>query len=188
MRTASLLVRRVLAVAAPAALSWTLAAAAPALADGVDVTAEGRAVTAATDACPRDGTAVLLSSGQADAARGRRAPLRAGKAVWRGLAPGTYQVVIVCPDGTTQGPVPVTVTAAPAATTPSSPASSTAPSAAPSAPAAATPSAFATPRPVGGVRGGLGGSLRDPLPYRYAVGGALLVTAAAAGALYLRGR
>ncbi|MFI0236059.1 hypothetical protein [Streptomyces sp. NPDC016845] len=189
MRTAAPpAVRRALAVAALTALPWTLAASTPAFADGVDVHADGSTVTAAADSCPYDGTAVLLASGQADAAQGRRTPLRAGTATWRNLGAGLYQVVIVCPDGTTQGPVPVTV---PASRT-TSPATSTNPSASPSAtapaPASPKPSASATPHPVGGVRGGLGGALKDPLPFRYAVGSALLVAAAAGGAWYLRHR
>ncbi|WP_394428570.1 hypothetical protein [Streptomyces sp. SGAir0957] len=188
MRTAPLTVRRTLAVAALTALPWTLAAPATASGEGVEVHADGSTVTAATDSCPLDGTAVLLSSGRADATQGRRTPLRAGEAAWRNLRTGLYQVVIVCPDGTTQGPVPVIVSATPAA----SPAASAPPSAAapatPSAPATAAASPSATPHPVGGVRGGLGGALKDPLPFRYAVGGALLITAVAGGARYLRRR
>ncbi|MET9494804.1 hypothetical protein [Streptomyces sp. NPDC006552] len=160
MRTPSLLARRALTVAAAAALP--LAGAAPSLAAGVDVTADGSTVTATTTACPHGGDATLLDSGQADFTQGRRATLVSGRAVWQGLGPGTYQTVVICSDGSTLGPVPVTVTARPA----------TAP----------------VSHPAGGVRGGLGGTVRDTGTLTLAVGGALVAVASVGAAWYLRRR
>ncbi|MFJ9038845.1 hypothetical protein ACIRF8_19905 [Streptomyces sp. NPDC102406] len=160
MRTTSLRAPRALTVAAATALPLLLGAPV-ASAAGVDVAADGSAVTATTDSCPHGGTAALLRSGQADFAGGSRAALGSGGATWRDVAPGTYQVVVACSDGTTLGPVPVTVRAVPAGS--------------------------ATPRPSGAVRGGLGGTVREAGTPALVAGGALI--AAAVGAVwYLRRR
>ncbi|MFI7382542.1 hypothetical protein [Streptomyces sp. NPDC049813] len=161
MRTPSLRARRGLTVAAATALPLVLAGPA-ALAAGVDVRADGSTVTATTASCPNGGSAALLDSGQADFAQGRQTSLGSGRAVWRDLRPGTYQTVVVCSDGSTLGPVPVTVSARPAT----------------------DPSA----RPVGGVQGGLGGTVRDAGTLTLAVGAALVASASLGGAWYLRRR
>ncbi|GAA2299162.1 hypothetical protein OKJ48_15065 [Streptomyces kunmingensis] len=167
MRTPSLLARRTLTVAASAALPLTLAVPA-ALAAGVDVTASGSTVTATTTSCPNGGNAALLDSGQADFAAGRQTELRSGTATWQGLRTGTYQTVVVCSDGSTLGPVPVSVSA------------SRSPN--------PSPTASAPSRPVGGVRGGLGGTVRDSGTLTLTAGGTLVAVALVGGAWYLRRR
>ncbi|MEV1021036.1 hypothetical protein [Streptomyces sp. NPDC050264] len=162
MRTASLFVRRGLTVVAAASLPLTLAAPAAFARDNLDVTASGSTVTATTTACPKGGNASLLSPGQADFAQGRQTPLASGSAGWQGLGSATYQVVVACADGSTVGPVSVTVTAG--------------------------STISATSSPIGGVRGGLGGAAEDFGTLTLAAGGALVAAAVVGGAWYLRRR
>ncbi|MFI7343421.1 hypothetical protein ACIBUY_36440 [Streptomyces sp. NPDC050085] len=161
MRTSSRLTRSALTVAAVAAVPLTLAG--PAFAAGITVTANDSTVTAMTTACQSGGNASLLSPGQANFAQGRQITLNSGTASWSGLSSGTYQVVIVCADGTTVGPASVNVTAT------------------------ATPTVAATSSP-GAVRGGLGGTVEDFGPLTLTAGGLMVAAATVGGAWYLKRR
>ncbi|MFJ8821076.1 hypothetical protein ACIREE_04770 [Streptomyces sp. NPDC102467] len=162
MRTASLLARCGLTVAAAASLPLTLAAPAAFAWDNLDVTASGSTVTATTTACPKGGNASLLTAGQANFAQGRQTPLNSGSASWQGIGSGSYQVLVACADGSTVGPASVTVTAG--------------------------STISATSSPLGGVRGGLGGAAEDFGTLTLAAGGTLVAAAVVGGAWYLRRR
>lgn len=162
-------------VAVAAALTLQIAAGTAVAGPGISASASGSTVTVTTSACtPVDGawgTASLLGPGQTGFAQGRRAALAgtaAGQsAVWRGVRPGRYTVIVVCADDMTAGTQSVVVHT-------------------PSKPAAAAGSA-ASP-PSRGLLDRLGGRVKAHGTVMLATGGALVGAAMIATGRVLRRR
>ncbi|MPY35608.1 hypothetical protein FNH09_31550 [Streptomyces adustus] len=169
MRTAHLLLRAGPTCAAAVALPLALAPA-PALAQGsgISVSTTGTTVSVTTSACAQLngswGTASLLTPNQGAFSEGRQATLSgtAGgqSATWSNVAPGTYTVVVTCPNSATAGTQSVIVSGQSGTTTTST--------------SLPVPAPSPTTPPTGGVLGGLGGGTRDFGDLPTAAGGALV--------------
>ncbi|MGW4569386.1 hypothetical protein ACWEN3_46125 [Streptomyces sp. NPDC004561] len=175
MRNSRLLLHSGLTLAAVAALPAALATPSAAQ-SGISVSTTGSTVSVVTSACTQIngswGNAALLTSRQANFSQGRQTPL-AGTTIsqsagWTGVSPGTYTVVVVCSSGSTAGTQSVVVSgrsgAAPAVTSP------------------------ATAAPSRGVKGGLGGAVRDYGTLTLGVGAALVGAGVVATGWFLRRR
>ncbi|MFI5973338.1 hypothetical protein [Streptomyces sp. NPDC051452] len=176
MQTSRPIIRAGLTLAAAAALPAVLAgptAAAP----GISVSTTGSSVSVVTSACTLIngswGTAALLTSAQANFSQGRQVALTgtsvSQSAAWSGVNPGTYTVAVVCSSGNTAGSQSVIVSAVSATTRP-------------------TISATHTAAPSRGVKGGLGGAVRDYGPVTLGVGAALVGAGVVATGWALRRR
>ncbi|MFD7874053.1 hypothetical protein ACFV5G_07975 [Streptomyces sp. NPDC059766] len=199
MRTAHLLLRAGPTCAAAAALPLALAPA-PALArgPGISVSTTGTTVSVTTSACAQLngswGTAALLTPNQGAFSEGRQATLSGSatgqSAAWTNVAPGSYTVVVTCPNSATAGIQSVIVSGQAGTTTTSTsapvPAPTPTPTATPTPTPTATPTATATP--ARGVLGGLGGGTQDYGNLPAAAGGALVGGGVVATYVILRRR
>ncbi|MFJ8542100.1 hypothetical protein ACIRFH_08815 [Streptomyces sp. NPDC093586] len=185
MRISSPVLRFGLTVAAATALPVAPAAGPAAAGPGISVSTAGSTVSVTTTACTRLngswGTASLLTSSQGSFTEGRQVALSGTgtgqSAVWSGISPGTYTVVVVCSNNSTAGSQTVIVSSAPKP--------SLSPSASPSTGRSASPSPSASPR---GVLGGVGGAVQDYSTVTLVAGGALVGGGAIAAAWFLRRR
>lgn len=176
MHTSRLLLRSGLTLAAAATLPVALAGPSAA-ASGISVSTTGSTVSVVTSACTQIngtwGNAALLTSSQANFSQGRQVALAgtsvSQSAVWTGVSPGTYTVVVICSSGGTAGSQSVIVSAASATTRP-------------------TISATSSVAPSRGVAGGLGGAARDYGPLTLGVGAALVGAGVIATGWFLRRR
>ncbi|MBA4865262.1 hypothetical protein H1V43_28710 [Streptomyces sp. PSKA54] len=166
MRTNTQIFVRSGLVAAAAALPLTVAAPSAVADNGITVTSTGSTVSVNTAACPGGGNASLLSSGLTTFTQGRQAALAVGAtnqtAAWSNVSPGAYTVIVNCNDGRNVGSQPVTVTT--------------------------TPTLPTTNSPALGVRGGIGGGIKDYGTLTMVGGGVLVAAALGGGAWYLRRR